>query len=264
MEGVARAALGELERLGPTLAGLPATRREVLVLLKKRGEASVGELSRTIGITVGAIRQHLSGLTASGLVNHRAETGRPGRPRHIYRLSAGGEALFPKFYSELTNELLSYVEEEDPRVLELIFERRRLRRVNAALKRLSGKGFRERVAEMARILDEDGYLADFQSKRDGTYLITEHNCAILGVARRYRLACSTEIEFIQQVLPDARVERVAHMMAGAHVCQYEIRPLPQARATRGAGRRTRARDSHAPGQPGTSARSARVLLSPPA
>ena len=254
MEGVARAASEELERLGPTLANLPATRRAVLVLLKKRGEASVSELSRTLGITVGAVRQHLSGLKASGLVNHRAETGRPGRPRHLYRLSAGAEALFPKYYSELTNELLSYVEEEDPRVLEMIFERRRSRRVSGALRRLSGKGFRERVAELARILDEDGYLADFQSKRDGTYLIT----------RRYRLACSTEIEFIQQVLPDARVERVAHMMAGAHVCQYEIRPLRQARAARGAGRRTRARDSHARGQPGTSARSARVRRSPPA
>jgi DeoR family transcriptional regulator, suf operon transcriptional repressor len=38
------------------------------------------------------------------------------------------------------------------------------------------------------------------------------------------LACSTEIEFIREALPEARVERVAHMMAGAHVCRYEVRP----------------------------------------
>jgi DeoR family suf operon transcriptional repressor len=54
--------------------------------------------------------------------------------------------------------------------------------------------------------------------------MTEHNCAILGVARRWGLACSTEIEFIREALPEARVERVAHMMAGAHVCRYEVTP----------------------------------------
>ena len=78
--------------------------------------------------------------------------------------------------------------------------------------------------ELARILDEDGYLADFEALPDGTFRITEHNCAILGVARRWGLACSTEIEFLREALPEARVERVAHMMAGAHVCRYEIKP----------------------------------------
>ena len=43
---------------------------------------------------------------------------------------------------------------------------------------------------------------------DGSYLVTEHNCAILGVAQRYGLACSTEIEFLREALPDAAVERV--------------------------------------------------------
>ena len=58
----------------------------------------------------------------------------------------------------------------------------------------------------------------------GRFAVTEHNCAVLGVARRWGLACSTEIEFIREALPEARIERVAHMMAGAHVCRYEIDP----------------------------------------
>jgi DeoR family suf operon transcriptional repressor len=36
------------------------------------------------------------------------------------------------------------------------------------------------------------------------------------------MACSTEIEFLREALPEAKVDRVAHMMAGAHVCRYEI------------------------------------------
>lgn len=252
----------EHERLTPTLASLPASRREILVALRKRGEAGAVELAEALGVTVSAVRQHVTGLTAVGLVEHRAVKGGPGRPRHLYRLSAGAEGLFPKYYSELTTELLSYVEDEDPKVLGRIFERRRRRRVDGALVRLGGKSFPERVAELARILDEDGYLADFERVSNGLYRITEHNCAILGVARRYGLACSTEIEFIREALPDADVERVAHMMAGAHVCRYEIRARPSVKAARGADRRTRATDIHAPGPRGTTAPSARARRSP--
>jgi DeoR family suf operon transcriptional repressor len=220
------------ERLNPTLASLPATRREVLIALKKRGEATVEDLAGVLGITVSAVRQHLAGLAGAGFVQRRAAKGGPGRPRHFYRLSAGAEALFPKYYSELTNELLSYVEDEDPEVLERIFERRRRRRVEGAVARLGRGRFPDKVAELARILDEDGYLADFEALPDGSFRITEHNCAVLGVARRWGLACSTEIEFLREALPEARVERVAHMMAGAHVCRYDIRPRRGARSRR--------------------------------
>jgi DeoR family transcriptional regulator, suf operon transcriptional repressor len=233
MESMAESAtMPEQERLNPTLASLPRTRRELLISLKKRGEATVEDLAGSLGVTVSAVRQHLSGLAASGFVTYRAVKGGPGRPRHLYRLSTGAEALFPKYYSELTNELLSYVEEEDPEVLDRIFERRRRRRVQGAAARLEGRPFPDKVAELARILDEDGYLADFEALPDGRFLITEHNCAILGVARRWGRACSTEIDFIKEALPEARVERVAHMMAGAHVCRYEITPGPNTRRSR--------------------------------
>jgi DeoR family transcriptional regulator, suf operon transcriptional repressor len=212
------------ERLDPTLASLSATRRDLLVALKKRGEASAVDLAAVLGITVSAVRQHVAGLAASGFVVYRPVKEGPGRPRHLYRLSAGADGLFPKYYSEFTNELLSYVEDEDPEAVERVFDRRRRRRVESATARLAGKRLPDKVAELARILDEDGYLADFESLPDGTFRITEHNCAILGVARRWGLACSTEIEFIREALPEARVERVAHMMAGAHVCRYEVTP----------------------------------------
>jgi DeoR family suf operon transcriptional repressor len=80
----------------------------------------------------------------------------------------------------------------------------------------------DQVAELTRILDEDGYLADVEHLADGGWRITEHNCAILSVATGFRQACSSEIAFIRDALPGARVERVAHLMDGAHVCAYEV------------------------------------------
>jgi predicted ArsR family transcriptional regulator len=38
------------------------------------------------------------------------------------------------------------------------------------------------------------------------------------------LACATELEFLQEVVPEADVTRVVHKVAGAYVCAYEIRP----------------------------------------
>jgi predicted ArsR family transcriptional regulator len=89
--------------------------------------------------------------------------------------------------------------------------------------RTAGRPFHEQVAEIAGLLDDDGYLADFELRPDGTYLIREHNCAVLGVALRYRHACSSELDFLQAALPDADVTRVAHRIAGGHVCAYEVR-----------------------------------------
>ena len=75
---------------------------------------------------------------------------------------------------------------------------------------------------MTRILDEDGYLADYEQLDDHTFRVTEHNCAVLGVAERYGQACSTEIDFVRTVLPDTTVERVSHILAGARRCAYLI------------------------------------------
>jgi len=141
------------------------------------------------------------------------------------QLRGGNRINAPFTYHELTNELLEHLEEEDPELLVRIFERRRQRRVEAARKRLAGKTFDEKVAVLARILDEDGYFADFEGRPDGTYLIREQNCAIWGVAVRYGLACSTELEFLQEAFPEAQIDRVTHKVAGAYVCAYEVRPL---------------------------------------
>jgi DeoR family transcriptional regulator, suf operon transcriptional repressor len=207
-----------------------SARRQLLQALRLRGEARAEELAADLGVTASAVRQHLSGLIGEGLVGHQALRGGPGRPKHVYHLTAAAEHLFPKTYGELASELLEYVEEAEPELLDRLFERRRERRLEQARRRLEGKAFADQVEELARILDEDGYLAAVVPTDTG-FRIVEHNCAILSVAQKYGQACSSEIEFIRSALPDATVERVQHMMAGARVCAYEVRPA-HSRGTR--------------------------------
>ena len=204
------------------------TRRAILLTIKKRGEARAEDLATALAITPSAIRQHLTALLAEGLVAIREQRGGAGRPKHVYSVTAAAEALFPKTYGELTCELLDYAGAEGPGTVERLFDRRRRRRAAAAQVRLAGKDFDERVAELARILDEDGYLADTERDVDGEWFIVEHNCAILEVAFRYGQACGSELAFLRDVMPDAEIDRVSHMASGEHHCAYRVRRRPPA------------------------------------
>ena len=142
-----------------TLPALPQKRHAMLLVLRRLGEARAEDLADALDITVSAARQHLQALVAAGLVGHREERGRPGRPRHVYHVEPAAEAYFPKAYDDLSRELLSLVREEDPVLLARIFDRRRRRRVERARARTDGLTFAERVREVALMLDEEGYLA---------------------------------------------------------------------------------------------------------
>jgi DeoR family suf operon transcriptional repressor len=214
-----------MERVAhPVLSAMPTTRRLLLDALKRRGRLPIEALAATAEITVSGARQHLTALERDGLVRHEIVREGPGRPKYLFALTAAADTLYPRTYAELTNELLEYVAADDPSLLERIFEQRRRRRLERARARLEGKPLGEQVAELARILDEDGYLAECETRPDGTYRLVEHNCAVLDVARRYGQACSSELEFIRQSLPAATVDRVAHLLAGAFVCAYQVTP----------------------------------------
>ncbi len=211
--------------LAVALDTLPPGRRAVLSALKHRGEASAEDVAGALGVTVSAVRQHLAPLEESGLVAHRDERPGPGRPRRRYCLTPAAEALWPKRYGQLANQLLSFIDGADPQLVEQAFEHRRHARAERAKQRLGSRGFDDRVRELARILDDDGYLASCEKAKDGSWRVVEHNCAILDVAERYGAACVSELAFLRDALPDADVQRRSHMMAGAHVCSYEIKRL---------------------------------------
>jgi DeoR family transcriptional regulator, suf operon transcriptional repressor len=202
---------------------LPDGRREVLRLLKLRGPLSAGEAARDLSLTVSGVRQHLAALEGAGLVGHSVLPSGRGRPRHVYTLSTSGDALFPRRHGDLAGELLGYLEEESEGMLSSLFARRSRRRADDARPRLRGT-LAERVTELARILDEDGYLAEVQELWPTGFLLVERNCAVLAVAQRYPQVCSSEIDFIREALPDAHVRRVSHIVRGDTTCAYEVTP----------------------------------------
>ncbi|HEY3842130.1 MAG TPA: ArsR family transcriptional regulator [Acidimicrobiales bacterium] len=206
---------------------LPTTRRAILNLLKRQGPRSATDVAASLSLTPAAIRMQLVHLEEDGLLARREateESARRGRPTHLFELTAAAEALYPKRYGDLTTELLGYLGGPDGKQVDALFEQRRQRRVDGARPRLADLTFDQQVEALTSILDEDGYLADAERLDDGSWRITEHNCAILTVAHGFSQACSSELAFIRDALPGAKVERVAHLMDGAHVCAYVVSP----------------------------------------
>ena len=205
-------------------ANLSSAQRQILVAVKRRGEASADDVAAMLGITPSAVRQHLATLRTGGFVASRHERGRPGRPADLYHSTEVGESLLAgPSTGDLAVELLGHLADEDPRLVPRVFQRRRRHRVEQSREKLGGKTLGDCVTGLAAILDAEGYMANVDKLPDGSYRLTLHNCPIWAVASHYGLACTTELEFIQEVIPEANVARVTHKVAGAYVCAYEIR-----------------------------------------
>lgn len=196
----------------------------MLLAVKRHGEASAEEIARELDITPSAVRQHLAGLRAAGYVASRLERGRPGRPTELHHSTDAGDALFSQPSDALLVEVLEHVEAEDPSLIGRIFEQRRTRRVEQFHDLLDQQELGDRVAHLVEALDSEGYLASFEPQDDGSYLMTLHNCAMWPIANRWTEACSTELSWLRDLLPDARVNRVNHRMDGGFTCGYVIRP----------------------------------------
>lgn len=201
-----------------------STRSQVLLLLKTEGMLSVGELASRLGITEMAIRRHLGMLERDGLIESTLIRKAMGRPMNRYTLTELAEETFPRNYHQLTLELLQELVQEDgkERILEL-FERRQDRLQVKYQSRMQGKSMSERVAELAEIQNNSGYMADWDQPDDQHYVINEYNCPISQVANTYQQACNCELALFKNLLGTSHIERTECLAKGGRKCSYQIK-----------------------------------------
>jgi DeoR family transcriptional regulator, suf operon transcriptional repressor len=204
------------------MVDLSPSQRHVLEMLKRHGEVTSDELSVALGISSSAVRQHLGALRTAGLVVSRKDHGHTGRPAERYRATTLAEPLFADTAETLPIELLEHMEAEEPGLIGRIFDRRRRQMVDDAETRLAGRSADEQVAILTELLDEQGYLADFEDVNEHHFRINLRNCAIWAVANRYPQACAAELDYLRALVPEASVQRVTHKTAGSHTCAYDI------------------------------------------
>lgn len=198
------------------------TRQEILELLRRHGQMTAAELSESLGIGAVGVRQHVALLERDGLVHTPSVRRGVGRPSHLYSLTATAEALFPRRYERLLMDTLEFIlDQGGPEAIDELFRRRRESMAEQYAPRLSNKSRADQIAELASILAELGYMTEWHTLEDGSFVITEHNCPIDCAARHHNEACTHELALYEQLLgiPIIREETIAQ---GGKCCRYRI------------------------------------------
>jgi predicted ArsR family transcriptional regulator len=204
--------------------GLGASQRALLEALKRRGEATLAELEGAVELAAETVRSHLQALVAQGLVERSGllRSG-PGRPRIRYRLSDAGDALFPRRDRELLRELAQFLIDTGRGALLEQFFTDRLRRKRAeAEARLVGVPETERLEAVARLLSEEGFLAEVVTDAAGRHLRLAH-CPLRELVEVSRLPCRAELALVGELL-GRPLHRESFIPDGAPSCTYALGP----------------------------------------
>jgi len=201
--------------------GITSARREILSVLKTRDGMTADSLSKVIGTSAVAVRQHLTTLEAEGYVVSRLERRPVGRPVQVFTLTEAADELFPKNYHRFSLGILQQIRElEGDEGVRRLFESWRGKLCDTYLPLMAGQDLEGRVETLSRILNEKGYMVEWEPS-DGGFVLTAHNCVISKVAREFPLACEQELLLFSQLL-NAHVTRVRHMSRGDNSCRYFI------------------------------------------
>ena len=197
-------------------------RAAILTELKRARRLTAQELAERLGSSLNAIRHHLKELEAESLIAYDRERRGVGAPVFAYRLSAAGEALFPRRYEETLLEVLDQVVERGGReaalaALEGQFEALR-KKLAPAIDRAPPE---QRAEIVTRALVNEGYMAEWEgTSTEGA--LREHNCAVHAVAQRFPELCAAEAKFLEEML-GASVERQSHILNGCAACEYTVK-----------------------------------------
>ena len=201
---------------------LRGLRGAVLVQLKREPGRTAKELAGRLGVSLNAVRHHLKELEVEGLVQYVREHRGVGAPAFLYSLSPAGQDLFPRRYEETLTSLLDRIVEREGRQAAIGLLESHLGGLALRLKtELEGVAPADRLETVARVRSEQGYMAEATVNGMGGTL-TEHNCAIQAVARRFPEICAAEARVLAEVL-GADVERREHILSGCPSCEYHVR-----------------------------------------
>lgn len=202
------------------------TRRDILEILRLRGQATVDdlvdELTRRRGsITSVTVRHHLGRLQEEGLVTNAQllRKNRPGRPQHSYGLTERADAYFPNNYQRLVSALLTEIQRQLPDdgvnvILEGVAQQW------AEESTVADLPMKRRMEVVVEYLSSQGYEASWQPTPEG-YVLHTSNCPYHLVAEGNDALCAMDMRLIAS-LAGAVPRRLASMKAGDCACSYLI------------------------------------------
>lgn len=205
-------------------------RDRILFLLKTKGPQQTSWLAQKLGVTAMAVRQQLYAMQQQGQVEFVDERRKVGRPARIWSLTRKTHEHFPDSHGELAVGILqAAISAFGPQGISKLIEQRTKAQIKAYSRRIGrDMALPAKVAELAAIRSEEGYMAEMEHQPDGTLLLIENHCPICAAAQECQDLCRGELQLFGKVLGGCEIAREEHIVSGQRRCLYRIQPRRKA------------------------------------
>lgn len=201
--------------------------RSLLDLIRRHGPLTVAELARRQGVTATAVRNRLTRLVGSGMVERRAEHVGRGRPRYTYQASVEAHKRLGQNYADLAvvlwDEMMSTV--EDRKLRRVLFARITDRLAELYRAQVTGDEWEGRLVQLGTILHDRGIEAEvIRTEGKTAPVLKQHSCPYYELAEVDRAVCAMERKMFEKVL--GRGLRLSQCRLDGHrSCDFEAKPV---------------------------------------
>jgi DeoR family transcriptional regulator, suf operon transcriptional repressor len=212
---------------------MESTREQVLRLVRSHREVTVAQLAESLDLSHHAVRRHLDGLRADGLVDAKLERHGVGRPSLVFYPTERAENAAGKGYFQLMTRLFRRLDKMQPAEISGGTGRDILERAFAGLAfevaedhrvEVQGLTLDERVEEASQALKHEGILDGWE--KDGTrFRLVNGDCPYLRLAEMTDAPCRSDRHSIE-LLVGAPVDQLRRIVDGEPICEYVVRPEP--------------------------------------
>ena len=200
--------------------------RALLDLIRRHGPLSVGDLVKRLDVTPTAVRNRLTRLVESRMVERKTEQGARGRPRHVYQASAEAQKRLGQNYADLAvalwDELMWTV--EDRKLRRALFGRVTDRLAELYRAEVSSEEWEGRLVQLGSLLHGQGVEAEVTRDGASPPVLKQHSCPYHALAEVDRAVCAMERKMFEKVVGHSL--RLSQCRLDGHrSCDFEAKPV---------------------------------------
>ena len=195
-----------------------STRGQIVTILRG-APATVEELASQLELTDNAVRAHLATLERDGLVRQSGLRRGPRKPHFTYTLTAEADALFPKAYDELLNQLIAVLKNRlQPAEIEAVL-REVGRAIAADAPAEADASLDNRVQTALKVLAAIGGAAEVE-REENKLVICSTGCPLAAAVVVHPEVCRLAETLIAEIVKAPVTEHCDR--TGRPQCRFEI------------------------------------------
>ncbi len=203
---------------------MKSTRDLMRDVLATRGEATVADIARDLGLNQANIRRHLEVMRAEGLIDITMRRHEIGRPSYVYKLTERAEEMsahYPRLVDRMVKRLAA--QPDSVPLLLRLFDGVAEDVAVAHRQQVTGTTLGQRVAETSTALKDEGIVDHWRKDDDGFHLMNT-TCPYRKAAEASDAPCHADHKVVESLI-GVPVEQVSRIIDGYHMCEYVVREV---------------------------------------